>query len=564
MMESKHPLFSLLWPEGTQPASTSRVLDAQVIRDLDLDLMLSALAGYRMSQTQIRDILAHLCTDPAVIEYRQDILDDLWRNPQLNDRLEALWPDLSALYAYRSSADRARSALQDVTWRLGELEQLVTCVTGLHDMFIELGDQLHASGWKTLRDGIDHLAQDRVYQHLVQELPDMLQMIRAKTSVTIGVNLDHRLRPVAATLLSVNAQPFTASSFLHRLLGRQGEADQEGIGPLHSVPNIAPSRSPFGLDGTPQDINPLMVPLFNDLANVLEAVCRPIAKTLRHYVTLQSGVLASLSGDIAFYLAAVGLMTRLQNQGLPLCRPKIAPMEARVCDLRDAYNLNLALYLMQQTPVQDRLIQNDVHMGDSGRILIVTGPNQGGKTTYTQMVGLCHILAQAGLWVPAAAAHVSPVDGIYTHYPIEETLESATGRFGDEAQRLNQMFTQATRHSLMLFNESLSSTSAGESLYIAQDVVRILRRMGVRAIFATHLHELAADIARLNRDTNGDSEIVSLVASRIDSGEDGLQRSYKITPGSPMGRSYAREIAAKYGISYDQLTSLLQQRRILD
>jgi DNA mismatch repair ATPase MutS len=239
-------------------------------------------------------------------------------------------------------------------------------------------------------------------------------------------------------------------------------------------------------------------------------------------------------------------------------------MDARVCDLQDAYNLNLALYFREQTQAKDRLIRNDVHMGDNGRILIVTGPNQGGKTTYTQMIGLCHILAQAGLWVPAAAAHMSPVDGIYTHYPIEETLESATGRLGDEAQRLNQMFTQATRYSLMLFNESLSSTSAGESLYIAQDVVRILRRMGVRAIFATHLHELAADIARLNRDTNGDSRIVSLVASRIDSGADHLHRSYKITPGSPMGRSYAREIAAKYGISYDQLTSLLQQRRILD
>jgi hypothetical protein len=423
---------------------------------------------------------------------------------------------------------------------------------------------LHASGWKTLRDGIAHLVQDPVYQHLVQELPDMLQTIRTKTSVTIGVNLDHRLRPVAATLLSVNDRPFTASSFLHRLLGRQGEADRRGIGPLHTVPHIAQSRSPFGLDGTPQDINPLMVPLFNDLANVLDAVCRPIAKALRHYVTLQSGFLGSLSGDIAFYLAAVGLMTRLQNQGLPLCRPKIAPMDARVCDLQDAYNLNLALYLMKQTQAKDRLIRNEVHMGDNGRILIVTGPNQGGKTTYTQMIGLCHILAQAGLWVPAAAAHVSPVDGIYTHYPIEETLESATGRFGDEAQRLNQMFTQATRYSLMLFNESLSSTSAGESLYIAQDVVRILRRMGVRAIFATHLHELAADIARLNRDTNGDSRIVSLVASRIDSGEDRMHRSYKITPGSPMGRSYAREIAAKYGISYEQLTSLLQQRRILD
>ena len=110
MMESQHPLFSLLWPEGTQPASTPHVLDAQVMRDLDLDLTLAALAGARLSQTQIQDILAHLCTDPAVIEYRQDILDDLWHNPLLHDRLETLWPDLNALHTYRSSADRARSA----------------------------------------------------------------------------------------------------------------------------------------------------------------------------------------------------------------------------------------------------------------------------------------------------------------------------------------------------------------------------------------------------------------------------------------------------------------------
>ena len=563
-MTSQQPIFSLLWPDGAQPVSTYRVLDDQVLRDLEVDLMLASLTDQNVSQNQLRNVLAQVCTDPAVIKYRQDILDDIWRNPSFNDRLTALWPDINALHAYQSSTDRARSALQDVTWRLGELEQLVTCVTGLHDHFVELGDLIHARGWKALRERINHLVQDPSYQSLVRELPEMLQTIRTKASVTIGVNLDHRLRPVAATLLSVNDQSFTASSFMDRLLGRQGETIQKGLGPLHTVPSIDASRSVFGLDGTPQDINPLMVPLFNDLAKILETVCRPIARTLRQYVTLQSGFLAALSGDIAFYLAAVRLMTRLQHHGLPLCRPEIAPIETRVCELYDAYNLNLALHLMPHADAKEQLIPNDIHMDDNGRILILTGPNQGGKTTYTQMVGLCHILAQAGLWVPATQARLSPVDSIYTHYPLEETLETATGRFGDEAQRLSQIFKCATRHSLMLFNESLASTSAGESVYIAQDIVRILRRMGVRAVFATHLHELAADIDRLNCHSVGDSKIVSLVASRIDTGEDSTKRSYKIAPGQPMGRSYAREIAAKYGISYEQLTALLQQRKILD
>src|SRR5262249_19686759 len=98
----------------------------------------------------------------------------------------------------------------------------------------------------------------------------------------------------------------------------------------------------------------------------------------------------------------------------------------------------------------------------------------------------------------------------------------------------------------------------------AQDVMRILRRLGARAIFATHMHELAADVAALNASTAGESRIVSLVASRAEVGDAGPHCSYKIAPGPPLGRSYAREIAAQYGIGYDQLTALLRQRGVLE
>ena len=330
------------------------------------------------------------------------------------------------------------------------------------------------------------------------------------------------------------------------------------------MPELDPGPGIPGLAGGRQDVNPLMVPLFSDLARVLDSVCRPIARILRRYVTVQSGFLATLSGDMTFYLAAIRLMERLRNHGLPVCRPGIAPMDERAGELREAYNLNLALQGAGETDGPDRIVRNDVCMDRDRRITILTGPNQGGKTTYTQMVGLCQILAQAGLWLPATEARVSPVDNIFTHYPVEESLAKATGRFGDEAQRLSQIFKRATRHSLILLNESLASTSPGESVYLAQDISRILRRMGTRAIFATHLHELAAAVPQLNAEMDGGSGLVSLVASRLQDGEDGDKRSYKILPGPPMGRSYAREIASKYGISYEQLTTLLQERGVLD
>jgi len=554
--------LSLLWPAGASRTQTWQ-LQAPCVRDLELAHILSALAQYAPSCTTFREVANQLCTAPAVITYRQDVLEDLWQHPALADRLETLLPEISALDAYRSSVDRQRSTLEDVTWRLGELEQLVTCVSGLSEVFDRVGGQLQAQGWRLLRDRVAQIAEDDVYLNLTRELPEMLETLRSKASVTIGINLDNRLRPVATTLISVNDTPFTSSSFIDRLLGRSAE-DFKGIGPLHSVAALEVERNPLGLAPQAQPINPMLVPLFRDLAKILETVCRPIARTLRRYITLQSGFLAGISSEMAFYLAAVRLMQQLRERGLSWCRPEIVPMAERVCELQDGYNLNLALHLMAQAEVNAAVVKNDVRMDKNGRIFILTGPNQGGKTTYVQMVGLCQILAQLGLWVPAMQARISPVDGIYTHYPMEESSAKATGRFGDEAQRLSDIFTGATRHSLILLNESLASTNAGESLYIAQDLVRILRHMGARAIFATHLHELAADVGALNEQTPGDSEVVSLVASRLESGAEGTQRSYKIVPGQPMGRSYAREIASKYGIGYEQLMSRLQQRGVLE
>jgi DNA mismatch repair ATPase MutS len=169
--------------------------------------------------------------------------------------------------------------------------------------------------------------------------------------------------------------------------------------------------------------------------------------------------------------------------------------------------------------------------------------------------------------VPGTQATLSPLDQLFTHFPLEEKPESEAGRFGEETMRLRKIFEQVTRHSLVLLNESLSSTSFGESLYLAQDIMRILRRIGARAIYSTHLHELATGVDELNDSVAGDSKIISIVSSPIDAstqakGAD-VNRTYKLVIRPPLGQSYAREIAARYGISYQQLEEVLSRRGIL-
>ena len=155
-------------------------------------------------------------------------------------------------------------------------------------------------------------------------------------------------------------------------------------------------------------------------------------------------------------------------------------------------------------------------MGPGGRSFVITGPNRGGKTTYAQAIGLSHVMAQLGLLVPGTKAAISPADGIFTHFPNEERIDRGSGRLGDEAMRIAGIFSALSSRSLVIFNESLSSTNASESFYIARDVLRVLCALGARSVFTTHLYELASALDEINSSVSSGEKALSLVASVAD------------------------------------------------
>jgi DNA mismatch repair protein MutS len=561
---------SLLWPPDylAGDANQGVELNAGAARDIGLAALVDALAPEPADRPAIEKVLLRLCSDPEVIRYRQTVLEDLLKRPGLAARLEALLPKIKSLAGYDRRWIKERNVLVDVAWRLGELETFVEVVRQLAEAFREAG-ALESEALRALARRVGAIGQDAAFGNLERELPEMLAQLRATASVTIGVNLNDRLQPIEATLLSVNSERFHGQSLLRRLFG--GEQDEwQGMAPLHGLPGAGSEAA--ARTGVAND--PMLVPLFRDLAIVLEKAAQPVAQALKRYTGLNGDFLAGLRHELPFYLGAVHLIGRLRESGLPACRPELAPADERVCQIEEAYNVDLALLAGKRPGATGDgteagpaggVITNAISLGPSGRIIILTGPNQGGKTTYIQAIGLAQVLAQAGLHVPGSAARISPVDGIFSHFPVEENLAGATGRFGDEAKRLHEIFAHLTPHSLVLLNESLSSTSAGEGFYIGQDILRALRLLGVRAIFSTHLHELAAGIDELNQTGPGEERIVSMVASPLAAGtQEPGGRSFKVVFGPPLGRSYAREIAVRYGVSYDQLQALLEQRGLLD
>lgn len=560
--------FSLLWPTGYPHPPSQR--DTFVVTDLNLTRLIRSLSLSPLYEANVRGILLLLTTDIDTIRYRQAVLADLLQNPELIKDLTVLLEEIIALEGYLTTPQWKDNVLRQVAWRLSELERYIDTVLSLDEILSRVGGKLQSRAFQQLRKSIRATVESEMFQHLQQELPELLPRIRAIRSITVAINLDADMRPISAALLEVQTDRFINKSMMSRLFGKlrrnkdsENEEENEMLGKLHNARRIkGVSEEQIELRNRN---SPFMPKLFKDLSELLDETSRPIAKALQKYTQINSQPLIALKSDIAFYLGAIRLIERLHDAGLPMSQPEPLPMIQRENHLEGLYNINLALQHMGKGDAQD-IVGNDMQFGDSGRIFILTGPNQGGKTTYLQAVGLAQILFQAGLHVPATSACMSPVDAIYTHFATEERPNLEAGRLGEEARRLNTIFQHATRHSLLLLNESLSSTAASESLYLAQDVVKALRLLGVRAVFATHLHELAASVDTMNSETEGDSKIMSVVSQvQIERENNGQQvrRTYKIIASPPMSKSYAIELAARFGISFKQLTDMLKERDVI-
>ena len=264
-------------------------------------------------------------------------------------------------------------------------------------------------------------------------------------------------------------------------------------------------------------------------------------------------MLINLLPEVLFYIRWAELMDKIIASGMPLCKPEILPPEQRDCSFKELYNLKLAINKANGEELN--IITNDIDFNDEMRIFILTGPNRGGKTIFTQAWGLAMLLAQLGIYVPASKAAISPCDNIFTHFPADENDTVDLGRLGEESKRLSEIFKQATERSVMLLNESLATTSVTEGLFIAKDVVKAMRYMGVRCIFNTHMHDLARSVDELNAEIEGKSAAASLVTGVHDG-----ERSFKVSLLPPQGISYAKDIALKYGVSFAQIKESIDSR----
>ena len=475
-------------------------------------------------------------TDISVIKYRQQTLSDLMRVPELMTTLSGIHPILDDIRELRRLDDEALGSGDSYLYSITEIELYVSCIDALAKGFEGVRHRVEGTAFSRLADFVSRITESEYYANLNKKLRQLSDRVNEVRSITIGVNLDGQLRPESAGVISVNSEKFKSGKLLDKILRLSFKND--------AFTSIAP-LAPFG-KGQSENKQEALVGAFN---SAIEDVFRSSVKGWRdivaEYVMENTDFLLKLLPEIEFLTRSAELISALgRKTDLGTVYPTLLDMEAKAFVAKDLYNPRVAM------AIDDSIVPNDLAFDDRAGIYVLSGPNRGGKSVVTVALGAAQAMCQLGLPVPATEAAISPVSGIYTHFPegADDTIDK--GRLGEECQRLREIFDSLDGYGMILLDESLSSTGAYEASYIAEEILSAFAVLGCRGIFSTHLHELAGSIDRINQRTAplGGVPIDTLVAG-IDEG----RRSFRIHRIKPDGKSYAKDIADKYGLSFDSL-----------
>jgi DNA mismatch repair ATPase MutS len=257
----------------------------------------------------------------------------------------------------------------------------------------------------------------------------------------------------------------------------------------------------------------------------INLVANALAQSAQHI----SGFFALLRAELAFYVCCINLHERLSALGEPACFPQTAGSGLRELRFNDLYDVCLALKMGR------KVVSNTLDAGQS-RLIVVTGANQGGKSSFLRSLGLAQLMMQCGMFVGAASFSANLCKGLYTHYKREEDTSMESGKFDEELKRMRAIVDGITPDALVLFNESFASTNEREGSEVASTIVDALLAGNVKIAFVTHQYSLARHFYE-RRDTRA----LFLRAQRLADGT----RTFKVTPGEPEQTSYGADLYAE-------------------
>lgn len=500
-------------PENYPDVDKAAVPDS--FRDLNLDQVVSTVTTGRGEYNLAPFFYCPLKTLDEVA-YRHEVLRDL-EKPDLKLAVESFARDMRAMRKHLEQAGKLHYIGQKQAWFLDAVHVYCRGVASLFDAVATAEPK--SRGLASLTDFLAAYIASRRFAELSQTSSSLKADLAA---VTYNVELNGG---------SLNVRPYRDEADYSAEIESTFERFRQG-----AVKDYSHKLLDWeGMNHIEAQILAFVARLHPDLFS-----------RLQRFSDTETGkfsdpTIGRFDREVQFYLAYLDNIDRLKQAGLSFCYPRMLDSSKEVHDT-DAFDIALAFKLVGDGKP---IVSNDIQLSGQERILVVSGPNQGGKTTFARTFGQVHHLGCLGLLVPGQEAKLFLADAVLTHFEREEDIRNLSGKLQDDLVRIHAILERATPRSIIIMNEIFTSTTLRDATFLSDKVMERIIELDALCVWVTFIHELSTH----------SKQTVSMV-SMVDPANP-ISRTFKVVRKAASGRSYAMSIAEKYGLTAEQLKERL-------
>ncbi len=504
------PFRSILFDESGIGTVANGREAPECFTDLNLDQIVASITAGR-EEYDLKPFFYTPLSRVEAIHYRHGILHDL-ENEALLGHVRSFAQEMRAMREHLAQSDKLDCQHQKERWFLEAVDiycNAVGCLT--HDL--KLADPL-SRGFQALREYLARYVNSAAFTSLLAET--------------------HKLKADLAAVrycLHIKSGRVRVSRY-----GSEADYAADVLRTFDKFAQGAAKEYSFKFYAGP-DTNHVEAAVLKMVARLYPKVFSSLEQYCQRHRAYLDDTIARFDREVQFYVACIEHIERFEPAGLPFCYPAVSGRSKEVCG-REVFDLALADKLAKEDAA---VVTNDFFLKDPERILVVSGANQGGKTTFARTLGQIHWLARIGCPVPGREARLFLCDRLFTHFEREEDLRNLSGKLEDDLLRIHGILQQATPNSILIMNECFASTTLSDALFLSKQLLGLIIQRDMLCVSVTFLDELAS----LSEST------VSMV-STVDAQTPAL-RTFKIVRKPADGLAYAVAIAEKYRLTYQSI-----------